>query len=1529
MRIRNFIIGIGLSAILALSPALSCLAAGTEETTGNYHLHKDSNVDTIHATTQGALPCVGDAKILVFYTDFKSGEENLTASKEDVEKLFFAEEGKTDSTLAYKTGDSLRSYYYRSSYGKVDISGAVYEYQTENAASYYTSYDALLDEIIEANKDTINWEDYDGNNDGYVDGIYLLAKSKHSFDESHFVDSYSKEIGGKKIAKMCFADSTDMNALCRETAHMFGLSDICENSNMNPAGIPTASIMEKGNGDLPAPAKFVLGWLSNVTFVDSSNAGTFNLGSISKEGDTLVIYPNGDQTNKNWFYVEYVTKEGNNNDTSTENPYGMRVWRTQMNLDDKYNIAGSDTFCNGTPASPFEYIEVLQPEEEWNYYYQTGDSITPYTYPSTAYSDTFDTENGDKFLKDLLFSGISVKFDKVEAEKASFTVKFEKRPTGEVSILEPDTAAIFMDGTKKVQFVTIKSTTELAVNGNASLETQIGNKVINLEYEISKNKRTVTFSMAASAIAQLSQYSDWTFVIPNISSYYGLEIDINEEDLKMDFSAFPSVLYEGKNVYSLGISAGNANPDYFKSADNAAATVVYNRTDKKLYLEEYNFANKKTEKKELEVPSDFALAGTDSEVPVVWKDGNRYFVYFENKYILSYQDDKLSGSLDLTEKSAVNWKFIGADGQSYFYDVAGKKALELKVDDKNVLSTQELGIEAYENDIAVAQNAGKYYVFTIGDDLQMDVYDSTFNKLNSVSMVKGVKAEVPEYQNLSAQLWNNSWLVTFTDKANMYAAVCSFEGKVTNYLNSDDVNAALLPLTDNKTAMLSGSEFSYVYVVEEHEHTYKIEPNWEKTDDGYTVTATVTCESCDYKVEALKGAAVKDAANSTAPTCKEAGKDIYLAVFILEDGTEFDVQKEDILQALGHKLIKVDKKEATCTQSGNSEYWYCELCKLYYADEAAAQEIKLADTVVFAKGHELAKVEAKEATCTEAGNIEHWYCEQCKLCFEDENAEKEIPFEETQIAALEHKLTKIEAKDPTCVEVGNTEHWSCELCKLCFEDEKAEKEIKQEDTVIAVVDHKYEETEEKDPTARVDGYIKYTCSVCEDSYEKTIPAYGTTDLEGYNVILGRKSYTYNGEEREPGVTVSDADGDLVQGVDYTVEYKNNIDAGTATVVVTGINEYDGELVETFKINKASSRTSATVESLMEYGLYIAYGEETPIIVETTGDGKITYSSSDKSILTVNAKGVITAKKRGTAIITVTVQEGKNYKTSKTEIEVDVTLAIPEFTSVSNKTNGVKLEWKDVKGAEKYRIFYNTTDKGWRWLTDVTTTSYTHKDVESGKNYYYMIRCINEKGTEYTGAYDPDGIKFRYIGPGVITSITNVNNGVKIQWKKVAGAKGYNINRKTESGKYSTIKTITKGTTTSFINTGIKNENGVTYTYYVRPYYSKDVKGSYTSKKIVRLVTPNLTSLKNSSSKKIAVKWEEKTKVSGYQIQYSTSSSFKSSKTILVSGQSKTSRTVSGLTKNKRYYVRLRTYKTISGTKYYSSWSSSKNLKITK
>lgn len=108
------------------------------------------------------------------------------------------------------------------------------------------------------------------------------------------------------------------------------------------------------------------------------------------------------------------------------------------------------------------------------------------------------------------------------------------------------------------------------------------------------------------------------------------------------------------------------------------------------------------------------------------------------------------------------------------------------------------------------------------------------------------------------------------------------------------------------------------------------------------------------------------------------------------------------------------------------------------------------------------------------------------------------------------------------------------------------------------------------------------------------------------------------------------------------------------------------------------------------------------------------------------------------------------------------------------------------------------------------------------------------------------------------------------------------------------------------------------------------KNLYTgSQNLYFTINPKGTSIKKLTAQKKAFKVQynkQATETTGYQVQYSTNSKFKSAKTATISKNKTTSTTIKKLSKKKKYYVKVRTYKTVSGKKYYSGWSKVKTVK---
>ena len=163
----------------------------------------------------------------------------------------------------------------------------------------------------------------------------------------------------------------------------------------------------------------------------------------------------------------------------------------------------------------------------------------------------------------------------------------------------------------------------------------------------------------------------------------------------------------------------------------------------------------------------------------------------------------------------------------------------------------------------------------------------------------------------------------------------------------------------------------------------------------------------------------------------------------------------------------------------------------------------------------------------------------------------------------------------------------------------------------------------------------------------------------------------------------------------------------------------------------------------------------------------------------------------------------------------------------------------------------------------------------------------------------------------------------------AKAQSINLNAKASGGKitYKSNNSKVKVTSTGKVTIPAKF-TGVVKITITAAGNSNYKKGT----KTITITVPTkttLSSVSNSASKKMKVTWKKNTSVTGYQIQYSLKSSFASPKTVTISKNSQIATTISNLMKGKKYYVRIRSYKTVSGKKYYSAWSAAKATTIKK
>ena len=112
--------------------------------------------------------------------------------------------------------------------------------------------------------------------------------------------------------------------------------------------------------------------------------------------------------------------------------------------------------------------------------------------------------------------------------------------------------------------------------------------------------------------------------------------------------------------------------------------------------------------------------------------------------------------------------------------------------------------------------------------------------------------------------------------------------------------------------------------------------------------------------------------------------------------------------------------------------------------------------------------------------------------------------------------------------------------------------------------------------------------------------------------------------------------------------------------------------------------------------------------------------------------------------------------------------------------------------------------------------------------------------------------------------------------------------------------------------------------------SGDDAHAATTKVITIKVNPKKASIKSAKSKdkkQLTISWKRDSQVSGYEIQYSTDKNFKNAKTVTVTKNKTTSKSINKLKSGKKYYVRVRAYKTVSGVKIYGSYSKAKTVTV--
>lgn len=327
------------------------------------------------------------------------------------------------------------------------------------------------------------------------------------------------------------------------------------------------------------------------------------------------------------------------------------------------------------------------------------------------------------------------------------------------------------------------------------------------------------------------------------------------------------------------------------------------------------------------------------------------------------------------------------------------------------------------------------------------------------------------------------------------------------------------------------------------------------------------------------------------------------------------------------------------------------------------------------------------------------------------------------------------------------------------------------------------------------------------------PGGNTTSIATATISGIASKYTYTGSQIKPTIVVRDATGKiLTANKDYKVAYLNNINAGTAWLVINGIGNYSGLLTPAFTIVKKNIN-NCTV-SIPSSAVYTG-SEIRPTLTAKNGSTKmvpgsnysVTYSNNKKlgrATVTVRGEGNFTGVKK--MYFNIIVPGTKNLKLS------------------SSKMSSVTLKWTKVAKASGYEVYTSNLKKKVATVTSNKNTV-TIKKLKNGTAYKYRVRAyIKQGGKRYYGAFS-NTITATTAPKAVKTTLSsNKVNTVVVRWNKVSGS-GYQVYRsvKRNSG-YRKIATVTSSSKRSY--TDRRAASGGIYYYKVRAYRKSGGKYIY-------------------------------------------------------------------------------------------------------
>ncbi|MGZ4846557.1 MAG: M6 family metalloprotease domain-containing protein [Halobacteriota archaeon] len=304
---------------------------------------------------RGGLPATGTVQVPVFLVDFSDAPHKGDQKAADVQSKMF---GNGDSKL--KPYESLRNYYQRSSYGKLTITGKVFDwYRAAYPRAYYKSLgseagmEAIVKEVFTYwDARGVNFAPYDNDNNGNIDSFFVKWTGPDegwSLDglwwpyQTSFSDATFR-IDGKGLNMYVWSWYTRVNAGektyhpqvdIHETGHLLGLPDYYDyECGVGPEnGLGDLDMMDASWGDHNCFSKFLLGWITPT--VVSAGTKTISL-TPSETSQAAVLVMPGATTDSSYaeFFMAQYRQRGLGNDPASYPASGLLIWHVDARLND-------------------------------------------------------------------------------------------------------------------------------------------------------------------------------------------------------------------------------------------------------------------------------------------------------------------------------------------------------------------------------------------------------------------------------------------------------------------------------------------------------------------------------------------------------------------------------------------------------------------------------------------------------------------------------------------------------------------------------------------------------------------------------------------------------------------------------------------------------------------------------------------------------------------------------------------------------------------------------------------------------------------------------------------------------------------------------------------------------------------------------------------------------------------------------------------------------------------------------------------